>query len=63
MALRKSEGKEVPPYFTEIVYVVRIDVVWVFQYFDNPCFFCETYILAHVLPPHSSGIFCLLYML
>jgi hypothetical protein len=57
MALRKSEEKEVPPCFTEIVYVFVIDVMWVYEYFDAPYFFCETYILAQVLPPHSSQVF------
>jgi hypothetical protein len=33
ITLRKSEGKEMPPYFTEIVCIFLIDVVWVFRVF------------------------------
>jgi hypothetical protein len=51
MALRKSEGKEMPLYFTEIVCVFLIDVVWVRLTSWSMSF-------RHILLEYSDCILC-----
>jgi hypothetical protein len=52
VALRKSEGKEVPLYFTEIVYVFMIGVMWEFEYLVT-----STSFVRHLGPCPSPTVF------